>query len=180
MMIRLLGYLLLGLLCRLLNNPEATQPASGVTFLIRNAGIIVTGSFSNLQTAIHFDPAHPEASSLVATVSAATIRTGIALRDAHLQKRSYFDTEHFPRIRMVAKRIQKRPNNCYVGLFDLTIRTVTKPVDVFFCYYPKGTEGHLTGQFRVNRRDFGLGSTSLLLSDEVMVLIDVETGPLVR
>lgn len=172
-MARLLSYLLLGLLSRLLNNPETIKPESGVRIQIRNAGILVTGSFSDLQTAIHFDPAHPESSSIVATLNPATIHTGIALRDAHLQKRSYFDTGHYPRIKMVAKRIQKDSKNCYVGQFDLTIRTVTKPVDVFFCYYPKG---HLTGQFRVNRQDFGLGSTSLVLANEVMVLIDVETG----
>lgn len=180
MMIRLLSFLFLGLLCRLLNNPEAPEQASGVTFQIRNAGIVVTGSFSDLKTNIHFDPVRPEASSLAATVGAATIRTGITLRDTHLQKRGYFDAEHFPRIKMVAKRIQKGSNNCYVGLFDLTILSVTKPVEVFFCYYPKGNKGHLTGQFRLNRQDFGLGSTSLVLSNEVMVLIDVETGPLVR
>lgn len=179
-MIRLLSFLLLSLPGRLLNNPQATEPASLVRFQVRNAGIIVTGSFSDLQTNINFDPARPEASSLVATVSPATIRTGIALRDVHLQKRGYFDTEHYPRIRMVSKRIQKGSKNCYVGLFDLTIRAVTKQVEVPFHYVPFGTMEHLVGQFKVNRQDFGLGSTSLVLSDEVTILIDVETAPLRR
>ncbi|AUD06886.1 YceI family protein [Spirosoma pollinicola] len=127
-MIRMLSFFVLGLLFQLPNNPEAIKPASSVKFQIRNAGIIVTGSFSYLQTAIHFDPAHPEASLLAASLGAATIHTGIALWDAHLQKRGYFDTEHFPRIKMVAKRIQKQANTRYVGLFNLTIRSVTRPI----------------------------------------------------
>ncbi len=179
-MSRVLSFFVLGLLCQSLNNPETTKPASSVRFQIRNAGIIVKGSFSDIQPVIHFDPAYPEASSLAASVGAATIRTGIALRDAHLQNRGYFDTQHYPRIKMVAKRIQKQANTCYVGLFDLTIRAVTKPVEVPFCYVPVGTKGRLIGQFRVNRQDFGLGNTSLVLSDEVTILIDVETDFLIR
>ena len=174
-MVRLLSLVILCFWCQLSVNKPTTEDPAGVTFQIKNAGITVNGSFSDLQADIRFDPTRLTESSFNASVSAATIRTGIALRDGHLQKRGYFDTEHYPRIQMVSKGIQKLTGNRYLGLFNLTIRETTREVELPFTYAPRGNTGRFTGQFVINRQTFGIGTTSLVLADDVTVLVDVET-----
>lgn len=174
-MVRLLCLFVFGVWCQLPVTSQAIEPATSVNFQIRNAGIIVTGSFSDLQTDIRFDPARLTESSLSASVDAASIRTGISLRDAYLKKRGYLDTEQYPRIQLVSKRIQKLPGNRYLGLFDLTIRGISQAVEFPFTYTPTGSTGRFVGQFRINRQNFSIGGGSLVLADDVDILLDVET-----
>lgn len=150
----------------------AAPSREGVTFQVSNAGFTVDGSFSDLQAAIQFDPNHWVDARLDASVAANTIKTGIKLRDEHLQGRGYFAVEKYPRIRMVLKQIAKKGSS-YLGTFDLTIRDVTKPVTFPFSYAGTASGGQLQGSFKINRRDFGVGGNSLTLADEVTVRLEV-------
>jgi polyisoprenoid-binding protein YceI len=147
--------------------------SSKVTFKIKNAGITADGSFSDLQADIKFDPKNLDKSVLKASVGVATIKTGIKKRDKDLKMRKYFDVEKYPRIKMTAKKIKHLEKNKYKGTFDLTIKGVTKQVEIPFTYTSKENEGTFSAEFTVNRRDFGVGSKSLILSDEAIVSIDV-------
>jgi polyisoprenoid-binding protein YceI len=103
----------------------------------------------------------------------ASINTGIKKRDKDLQMRKYFDVEKYPRIKMISKRIKHIEKNKYKGTFDLTIKGVTKQVEIPFTYTGKNNEGMFLTEFRLNRRDYGVGSNSLILSDEATVFIEV-------
>jgi len=87
----------------------------------------------------------------------------------------YFDVEKYPRIKMVSKKIKHLEKNKYKATFDLTIKGVTKQVEIPFTYTGKENEGTFSAAFTINRRDFGVGSSSLILSDEARVSIDVVT-----
>ena len=154
-------------------DPGQDVKSSKITFKIKNAGITVDGTFSDLQADIKFDPKNLDKSVLKASVGAATIKTGIKKRDKDLQMRKYFDVEKYPRIKMTAKKIKHLEKNKYKGTFDLTIKGVTKQVEIPFTYTSKENEGTFTAEFTVNRRDFGVGSKSLILSDEAIVSVDV-------
>ncbi|HEX6892324.1 MAG TPA: YceI family protein, partial [Chryseolinea sp.] len=69
-----------------------------ITFKIKNAGITVDGSFSDLQADIRFNPKDLNKSVLKASLGVASINTGIKKRDKDLQMRKYFDAEKYPRI----------------------------------------------------------------------------------
>ena len=156
-----------------LQAPASVEPAEeGVTFQVKNAGITVDGSFSDLQAVIQFDPGHWADARLEASVAANTIKTGIKLRDEHLQGRGYFAAEKYPRIRMVLKQIAQKGSR-YLGTFDLTIRDVNRPVTFPFAYTSTASGGQLQGSFQINRRDFGVGGNSLTLADEVTVRLEV-------
>src|SRR6478609_1115178 len=77
-----------------------TPVSSVISFKIKNAGIWVDGSFSGLTGTVLFDPEHLSHSSIEASVNAASINTGIELRNNHLKKEEYFNVEKFPRISM--------------------------------------------------------------------------------
>lgn len=143
------------------------------TFKIKNAGITVDGSFSDLQADIKFDSKNLDKSVLKASVGVASINTGIKKRDKDLQMRKYFNVEKYPRIKMTSKKIKHIEKNNYKGTFDLTIKGVTKQIEIPFTYIGKENEGTFSADFTVNRRDFGVGSKSLILSDEATVSIEV-------
>jgi polyisoprenoid-binding protein YceI len=106
-------------------------------------------------------------------VGVASINTGIKKRDKDLKMRKYFNVEKYPRIKMTSKKIKHVERNKYRGTFDLTIKGVTKQVEIPFTYASKENEGKFSAVFKVNRRDFGVGTNSLILSDEATVSIDV-------
>jgi len=154
-------------------DPVQEIKSSKITFKIKNAGITVDGSFSDLQADIKFNPKNLDKSVLRASVAVKSIDTGIKKRDKDLQMRKYFDVEKYPRLKMSSKKIRHVEKNKYTGTFDLTIKGVTKQIEIPFTYAHKGNDGKFSAEFKVNRRDFGVGSKSLILSDEATVFIEV-------
>ncbi len=69
-----------------------------VNFYIKNAGFNVDGKFTQIQASIRFNPDQPKETFIEANVEAASISTGIGMRDKHLKKEDYFDVIKFPRI----------------------------------------------------------------------------------
>ena len=56
---------------------------------------------------------------------------------------------------------------------DLTIKGVTKPVEFGFGAIPKDGGYFFDGQFTINRRDYGVGGSSISLSDNLTVSLSV-------
>jgi polyisoprenoid-binding protein YceI len=154
-------------------DPGQDVKSSKITFKIKNAGITVDSSFSDLQANIKFNPKDLDKSVLKASLGVASINTGIKKRDKDLQIRKYFNVKKYPRITMTSKKIKHVEKDKYKGTFDLTIKGVTKQIEIPFTYTGKDNEGKFSAEFKLNRRDFGVGSKSLMLSDEATVFIEV-------
>ena len=172
-----------GLILLLTPLAALAQPAwkpikAAVTFTIRNAGFTVDGSFSGFAGVLAFDPAAPDKAQLTATIETATLNTGNGLRDGHLKKPDYFDVATFPRISLKSVRVAKSSTNAYVGTFDLTIKTTTRPVQIPFTFARTGTTGTFAGSFTIDRVQYGVGKKSFLLSNEVRIdfKIDVQAA----
>lgn len=146
---------------------------SAISFRIRNAGITVNGRLEGLQADVHFDPDHLSDATIQASVPVSTIRTGIALRDRHLQGPDYFYAERFPTIRLTSKVIRKTGRGRYEGVFGLNMKGIEKEVILPFTY---STDHEFVGAFQLNRLDFDLGKSSLVLADEVEVQIQVKVA----
>jgi polyisoprenoid-binding protein YceI len=144
---------------------------SQITFQIKNAGITVNGTLEGLQADIQLDPLHPEQAHIEASIPVSTIRTGIALRDKHLQKPDYFEAQKYPHILMRSKTIRKTGKGHYEGVFTLTIKDIEREVLLPFSL---SANKELKGKLQVNRLDFGLGQESLVLANEVEISIVVK------
>lgn len=148
-----------------------------IQFTIANAGLDVEGSFGKMTAEIRFDPADVTNSVLQASVDVSSIKTGIELRDKHLLGREYFYAEKFPLIKLESKTIRGISKNKYTGTFLVTIRDITKEMEIPFSVLRKGKNLILKGDFSLNRLDFGIGSDSIILSDKVEVHIEVVAQP---
>jgi polyisoprenoid-binding protein YceI len=147
---------------------------SRVHFVIKNLAIKTGGDFSGLKGSIKFDPANYAASSFDVTVDANTIDTDNSSRDGHLRKAEYFDvstykTLHFKSTKVVLSSISGR----FFIYGNLTIKGVTKPVEFGFGATPKNGGYVFDGEFTINRRDFGVGGSSISLSDNLTVSLSV-------
>ncbi|HTJ11768.1 MAG TPA: YceI family protein [Dinghuibacter sp.] len=165
---------LLFLLCATLvaSASEPVDQGSSITFTIANFGIDVTGSFSGLQGAIHFDPASTQTASFDVSIDAASVHTGNSLRDSHLKGEDYFDVQHWPRIRLVSTSVT-RSGDGFVFNGKLSIKNHTMDVRFPFTATSDARGTLFTGSFKINRRDFGIGGFGTI-ANELSVTLKVE------
>ena len=153
---------------------QSTVTRSSITFKTKNLGIGVDGSVGGLQATIHFNPNNLADASFDASVDVKTLTTDNSMRDGHLKSDEFFDVARYPKILLKSVAIKHKSGNRYTGQFNLTIKNKTKTVEIPFTYTAKGALSDFTGSFRINRLDYGVGDTSLTLSDEVTISIDAE------
>lgn len=157
----------------LTDNQEWAVSSSTVKFKIKNAGFNVDGTFSGLTAKIFFDASKNYGNSIDASIESKTVNTGNGTRDGHLKKASYFDVAKFPSINMKATLFGKEANGSFRGYFKLTIKGITKDVLVPFTFTEKDGKAILKGSFTINRLDFGVGESSMILSNNATITIEV-------
>jgi polyisoprenoid-binding protein YceI len=143
---------------------------SEISFKIKNAGLTVTGRFTGLKADLVFNPADLGKSTLSASVEVATIKTGIDKRDRDLMEEKYFDADKYKLIEVRSTRLYKKGNQ-YAGMFNITIKGVTKQVEIPFEFSNNGNDCVFKGSFPLNRRDFGVGGGNMMMSDNLTVSI---------
>lgn len=133
------------------------------------------GTFGGLQADIKFDPAKPDASSIDATIDAGTVNTDNDMRDGHLKEDTYFDVAKYPKITLKSVSLKHKSGNNYDGQFSLTIKEKTQTVDMPFTYVESGNSAEFKGVLKIKRTDFNVGTSSMVMSNDVEVDIDVKT-----
>jgi polyisoprenoid-binding protein YceI len=159
---------------------------SSVGFAVRHMVVTkVRGEFNEWSGTILYDDKDITRSSVEVSIRVASIDTKDAKRDEHLRSPDFFDVENHPTITFKSKRIEKKENGL-VAVGDLTIRGVTKEIEIPFDFAgtvvdPYGnTRLGLSAKASVNRQDFGvswskkLDTGGLVVGDEVEIGIEVE------
>ena len=148
--------------------------ASSVKFTIKNFGLKVDGSMKGLQGKITFNPAGLGTASFTVSADAATINTNNGTRDSHLKKEDYFDVAKYPRLQFISTKIAATNNPAVFKIEgNITIKGITKFLSFPFTVVEK-PDGHMfLGEFTINRRDFKVGGNSLVLSDNLIVTLNV-------
>jgi polyisoprenoid-binding protein YceI len=144
-----------------------------VTFKIKNAGISVDGKFGAPICIINFDPANLGKSKFNGTVVTSAINTENNSRDNHLRKAEYFDASKFPTIKIESTSISSDAPGKYKSICNVTIKGITKSVTIPFSYIEANGSFTMVGSFIINRRDYGIGGKSIILSDNVNITIKV-------
>lgn len=142
--------------------------SGNVVFEIKNAGLTVVGKFNKIKAEVSFDPADVKNAKIQGVALVNSIQTGISLRDNHLLKSTYFHEEKFPEIQMKLSRLDRLEAN-FNGHFSISMKGVTRTLVIPIDFDEKS--GILKTKFNLNRRDFGIGSSSWTMSDEVKVSI---------
>ncbi len=146
---------------------------SFVVFNIKNGKLTVDGTFSGTNAFIFFEPTKLATSSFEGKIETKTISTGIKMRDNHLKKAEFFDSEKFPEITLKSKSIIADANGKYKAICILTIKGKTKQVDLPFTYNLENKTATFNGTLNINRLDFGIGGTSAIMANIVQINIKI-------
>jgi len=172
----ILALFIIPIVCGAFTPVNNTVTRSAITFQTKNMGIGVDGTIGGLQVNVQFSPANLASSSIEASVEANTINTDNSSRDEHLKGEDFFNVTHYPKITMKSVSFKHRSGNNYTGLFNLTIKGKTKSMEIPFTFTQNGNNLAFKGSFKLNRLEFGIGDSSLVLSDNVTVNIDAEVS----
>lgn len=151
---------------------QPVDTKSEVKFTIKNFGLNTNGSLSGLNGTINFNPSNLSAASFKVTLDVNTINTGIGMRDDHLKGEDFFNVAKYPNISFVSTSI-KAENNGYIATGQLTIKGITKNISFPFTAVSQNGGTLFTGSFSINRKDFGVGGSSTVMSNNVDVDLKV-------
>ena len=148
---------------------------SRLGFSARHAMVTtVRGQFQDFEGSAHVDAEDPAASRVALTIRPASISTGSADRDGHLQSGDFFDVEAFPEITFTSTAVERDGAEWSIT-GDLTIKGTTKSVTIPFeetgtAVDPFGnTRVGFEGATTINRKDWDLGWNAALETGGVLV-----------
>lgn len=146
----------------------------------------VKGRFREFEGTLQIDEAHPENSSVTASVNVASVDTNVADRDADLRSDNFFNAERYPRITFRSTRVELVDDTHFRLVGDLTIRDVTREVVLEGEYEGQvddpwgGHRAAFRATTEISRKDFNVRYNQLLetggavVGDSVKITLEVE------
>ncbi len=144
-----------------------------VNFTVEGPFGTVHGSFTGLEATINFNEKSLSGNSITASIDAKTVSTGVSLRNYDLRnEEKWLNTDKFPRISFKSNKIEKTANG-FKAAGDLTIKGVTKPVDIPFTFTNKESSGIFAGKFTIKREDYNIGKPGGSVGDIITIILTV-------
>lgn len=160
---------------------------SEITFKVKHLMITnVTGSFTQFDATMESDAADFSDAKISFEADVNSVTTNNEQRDTHLKSDDFFAAEKFPKLSFVSTSISKKTDDKYKLTGNLTIRDVTKTIDLDVEYGGTMTDpwGQVKAGFdvngKINRKEFGLGwgavteAGGVVVSDEVKLHMAVQ------
>jgi len=116
------------------------------------------GRFKEFDTRVKFDPQQLEHSAIEVTVFTPSAGTGNRERDEGMADPEWFDCAGHPQARYVTSAFQALDPGNYEASGSLTLKGISKPVNLRFTWQETDAAAVLEGQARVNRVDFDIGT----------------------
>lgn len=162
------------------------QSRSTIAFKVGHMLGSAKGRFTKFSGTIEVDREHPEKSSVVATIQAASIDTANAKRDEHLRTADFFNVTKFPEITFKSRGVKQTGANSGEIRGDFTMHGVTRAItlNVQLMGDPASAAKNSTTRWRVTtaplkRSDFKIGegaTGSGMIGNDVMVTIEIEAS----
>jgi len=160
---------------------------STVSFAVRHLMSKVRGRFTEFSGQIVTTP-DPTVSSATATIDLSSVSTGNEMRDNHLRSADFFNVEQSPTMTFTSSGLCLHEGR-WVMAGDLTIRDVTRPVEIELDYLgadPTGLQGEtrigFEGRTSIRRQDFGVSfglavdASKIIIGDQVEIVLEVEAA----
>ena len=159
-------------------------------FSVRHMMVSTTrGQFTNVSGSLTIDETNLANSSVEAVIAVESITTRDEKRDEHLRSADFFDAANYPTITFKSTSVKVKSDSDLVITGDLTIRGVTRSVDLkteFNGFNTTPWGGRVVGfgaDTEISRKDFGLEwnvaleTGGVLVGDKVKIHLEVEASP---
>jgi len=165
----------------LAGNWQIDPAKSRIGFEYKAMGAPLEGEFPQYQADIQFDPARPELATIRLDVATSRIDAGNPEATAEAGSALFFDSRRYPLARFSSTRVLSQGNGRYLVEGQLSIKGVTRPVQIASALKPQGNRRQLSGGFTLKRLDFGIGegvwSDTSALANEVRVSFSLQLVP---
>lgn len=161
-------------------------PHCSIIFFVKHIFAKVPGRFDGFSGTVRFDPQNLDGSQIDVSVDMTTVNTNVAKRDEDLKSPNFLETDKYPAMWFVSQRIASKGGNEYVAEGDLTIKDVTKRIQLPFTFLgskpsplaPGKQVAGFESRFSVNMLDFHVSDGHYqrmgMLGDTVEIIMNME------
>jgi polyisoprenoid-binding protein YceI len=158
---------------------------SSANFAVKHLGLsTVHGRFAEVNGTVVYDEKAPENSTVTAIIKTASINTDNKMRDDDLRSDAFLNAAKYPEIRFQSTHVRKTGADSYVASGKLTIRDVTRDVEIPFTLSSgKGMSGKprlgVDASLVIDRFDYNVnfgksGPMSGVVGKDVKIDLEVE------
>lgn len=131
---------------------------SSISFVSKQMGVPVEGSFRKFTARITVDPAKPEAGVARIDIDLASIDTGMTEADEEVAGKAWFDTRNHPVASFVSSSVRQSGKGRYEALGKLTIKGKTLDAKAPFTLQQNAGTLIIDGMFPLKRLAYNIGS----------------------
>jgi polyisoprenoid-binding protein YceI len=154
---------------------------SSITFVSKQMGVPVEGSFRKFGASLAIDPAKPETGTARITIDLASIDTGNSDANQEAAGKDWFDTKNHPVASFISDKVNSLGQGRYEALGQMTIKGKTQTVRAPFTLTQQGGMLRIEGMFPLKRLDYGIGSgiwgDTETVADEVQIRFSLGVAP---
>lgn len=154
---------------------------------VRHMGVAnLRAKFPKIAGKLQVDAADPLRSTFELEADTRAVTTGHPPQEDFMRSENWLDAENHPTLTFRSTSVEPHDGTHYVVRGDLTLRGVTKPIEIPLEYHgvvsdPWGLRAGFSSRFTVNRRDFGITwnrefDWGPMAGDDLEVSLDVELG----
>jgi len=152
---------------------DVNRTASQISFTFQQFGQRVYGTFSDFEGTLSFDTQRPEAAHALLKIQLASIDAGSEDANSQLQQPAWFDTQAYPVGVYESSGATALGDNRYTITGNLTIKGITRPVDINVLLKEQSGIGVFDGEFVLKRGDFKIGegewAGNSVVSDDIHI-----------
>jgi polyisoprenoid-binding protein YceI len=180
------AFALLAMAASMAHADQKLVPAqSQITFVSKQMGVPVNGSFRKFDAQVAFEPKKPEAAKIALTIDLASASLGSAETEAELAKPDWFNTKAFPQATFQSTSVKATGAGAFNVVGKLSIKSLSQDLTVPVTLVQAGGNTTASGKFSIKRLDFKIGDgdwkDTSMVADPVEVnfkLVLTGVGPL--
>lgn len=156
--------------------PLSIDPqTSSIGFKIKHMLVAtLDGSFKDFSGTIDKDETNFLNSKVSFVVKTNSIDTDNTKRDEHLRTADFFDVKKFPEATFTSTKIEANGDKKFILHGDLRIRDQVKKVKFDLIEKSAGTMNAYEASIELNRLDYAVGESSLMIGDAVQLTIHLQ------
>ena len=152
-----------------------------IQFKIQHLGYSwLYGRFNTFDGEFSYDPAKPEASSIMVNIDPASVDSNHAERDKHLRNDDFLDVKKFPEAKFVSTRVESTGDGTAKVYGELTLKDVTRELVIDAELVGMGSDpwggerAGFEGSTKFALKDFNIMKNLGPLSQDVEMILSVE------
>jgi polyisoprenoid-binding protein YceI len=144
-----------------------------VKFTLYEKNGVEEGVFTGLAGEVNFDENDLKNSTIKASIDAATVNSGIDMRDESLRSADFFEVKKYPKIEFISTEIIKNDTG-YCAKGTLQAKATMKPIEIPFSFKKTGDSTAIfKGYFIINRYDYAIGKKGDGIGNKVRIDLEI-------